>query len=515
MVQKKFSIFLFSFLGGVLLHSIFLNVPIENNIIFIIITLSFLLFLFGGKYIQIIALSLVIFLLGFLRFDMSIHSNQKHQLDYFADNTIEIVIEGKIIKKPLRQGNSEKLIIDVDTLVLGNKKESLHTKMQLKVLDFNQYYYGQRVQFRTIPEIPKSFDADGGRIFDYEHFLEKDGIYYIGKTRHIIIIDDSKPSIFLSLYNLKDKLLKQMYRYIPKPQSSLLAGVLLGEKTALGDELENDFRTTGLMHIVVLSGYNVSLVISAVMFMLVFLPLYTRSVIAVFGIVIFALLVGAGPTIIRASIMALFIVLAKVVGKDYHIERTLLLAGVFMVIYNPWVLYFDISFQFSFLATYGLIVIMPLLEGKLNFVPKFLALQDSAAATLSAQIMVMPLIMYYIGDFSIISVLVNMLVLFMVPITMALGFITAVFGFFAPYIASIIAIPTSYSLEYILILVRFFAHVPFAKFSVPKFSFWWIILYYGLLIIFLYRNNKKNNEKKISFSDQNKEFFFKYGIILI
>ncbi|MCD5389869.1 MAG: ComEC family competence protein [Candidatus Pacebacteria bacterium] len=493
MLGKKFLMYIFSFLGGILLHSIFLNAFIGDSFLFIILGLSLLLFLFGGKYLKIIALSAVIFLLGFLRFDASINNQQKHVLDYFADEKIEIVLEGKISEKPLKQGSSNKLIIDVNSLVLGNKKESLDTKISLKTFDYQEYHYGQIVRFETTPQIPKSFEADGGRIFDYEHFLEKDGIYYVGKTRDISIVEQSQKSIFSTLYSLKNNLLKQIYRYIPKPESSLLAGVLLGEKTALGDKLEDDFRTTGLMHIVVLSGYNVSLVIMAVMIVLGFLPLYTRSVIAVLGIVAFALLVGAGPTVIRASIMALFIVLAKIVGRDYHIERTLLLAGVFMVMYNPWILYFDISFQFSFLATYGLIALMPLLEKPLSFLPRFLAFRDSAAATISAQIMVMPLIMYYIGDFSVVSVLVNMLVLFIIPITMLLGFVTAVFGFFAPVLASIIALPATLSLKYILILVEFFADVPFAKFAIPKFSFWWVIVYYLLLFFYLFKMQKNKS----------------------
>lgn len=493
MFGKQFYLYIFSFLSGVLFHSIFLNLILEKKILFLILFFCTLIYFFTHKFFRTVSLVVVLFLLGFLYFDKAIERQQKHALDYFANEKIEITLEGTISEKPLDLGSSQSMTVDVESMVLGRKTEIVETKILVKTFDYQEYFYGQKIRFSSVPEKPESFESGGGRIFDYEHFLEKDGIYYTAKSYDIKIIENSKKSIFSSLYRFKDKLLYQIYRYIPKPESSLLAGVLLGEKTALGDKLENDFRTTGLMHLVVLSGYNVSLVIMAVMIILSFLPLYTRSVVAVFGIVLFALLVGAGPTVIRASIMALFIVLAKVIGRPYYIERTLLLAGVFMVLYNPWVLYFDISFQFSFVATYGLIVLMPLLKKKFSFLPKFLALRDSAGATISAQIMVVPLILYYIGDFSVLSILVNMLVLFMVPITMFLGFLTAIFGFFSPFFAGIIAIPATYSLKYILILVDFFAALPFAKFSIPAFSFWWVLGYYLILCIYIYKKNKIHN----------------------
>ncbi len=490
MFKKEFLIYIFSFLGGILLHSIFLNASIDNILLLFILGISIFLFFFSKGFIKIIAISTLFFLLGFLRFDLSINNNQKHVLDYFSDKKIEVVLSGKIIEKPLNIDSSQTLIINTDKIYFGQNIKDLKTKISLKTSDFNEYRYGQTIRFKTIPQKPKQFESDNGRVFDYEHFLEKDGIYYTGKSGDIKIIVEANRSIFSLLYDLKDKLLSKIYSYIPRPESSLLAGVLLGEKTALGDNLENDFRTTGLMHIVVLSGYNVSIVIIAIMIILGFLPLYTRSFIAVVGIVVFALLVGAGPTVIRASIMALFIVLAKVVGRPYVVERALLFAGIFMVFYNPWVLYFDISFQFSFLATYGLIVIMPILENKLKFIPKIFALRDSASASIAAQIMVVPLILFYIGDFSIISVFVNMLVLFMVPITMGLGFLTAIIGFLSPAIASIVAVPTTFSLKYILILVGFFAKVPFAKINVPKFSSLLVIIYYIILFFLIYRNRK-------------------------
>lgn len=488
---NRYFFYTISFLLGIFYHSVFLDAHLPQNIFIFILGFSTLIFVFGAHYGRIIALSLFLFIFGFLRFDITLDQQQKHSLDHFANTFTEIPLFGKISEKPELLGSEQKLTIDVQGLNLGDHVEPVSTRMVLKTYATDEYLYGDVVSFSALPKIPESFSSDGDRMFDYEHFLEKDRVYYTARSEDIKIIQKAKFSLLGSLYTFKSILIKKMYMYIPKPESALLVGVLLGEKTALGDSLEDDFRTTGLMHIVVLSGYNVSLVIFAVMLLLSFLPLYTRSVIAVLGIIAFALLVGAGPTVIRASIMALFIVLGRVVGRQYHVERALVIAGLLMVVYNPWILYYDISFQFSFLATYGLIVFTPHLEKFFSKIPKIFMLQDSAIATTAAQIMVAPLILFYIGDFSLVSIFVNMLVLFMVPISMLLGFFVAVFSFFAPAISTLLAIPTTYSLKYILVLVDVFARVPFAKITLIRFSFLWVIAWYIVVFTIVFFKNKK------------------------
>ena len=156
-----------------------------------------------------------------------------------------------------------------------------------------------------------------------------------------------------------------------------------------------------------------------------------------------------------------------------------------MVMWNPMILYFDISFQLSFLATYGLIVLSPKIEQWLHFLPKFLAFRDSAVATISAQIMVLPLIVYSIGELSLISPVVNVMVLFAVPVAMLTGFITALLGLLISFLAPVFGFVTSYLLNYQLWVVEVFANLPFSHLTIPPFHwiitlglygciFWWI-----------------------------------------
>ena len=132
MLQKKFYIYTTSFLLGILAHSISLSANINNTFLIFILSFAFLLSLLNSKYLKIISISIVIFLIGFLRFDISQNHNEKHILDYFSQENNEIVLYGEISERPVMSDVSQTLIVDIHGLVLGKKFEGLETKISLK-----------------------------------------------------------------------------------------------------------------------------------------------------------------------------------------------------------------------------------------------------------------------------------------------------------------------------------------------------------------------------------------------
>ncbi|MCH8329246.1 MAG: ComEC/Rec2 family competence protein [Nanoarchaeota archaeon] len=185
---------------------------------------------------------------------------------------------------------------------------------------------------------------------------------------------------------------------------------MLGTKQSLGEELKQDFIDTGIVHIVVLSGYNVTIVSDAIVgFFGYFLSGMVAFSLGLISIVFFAIMTGAGATIVRASIMAILVLIARRIGRTYEITRALLLAGLVMLIHNPWILVFDISFQLSFLATVGLIYLAPRFEKYVRFLPKFWDIRGIFAATIATQLFVLPFILYKMGTLSLVSPFVNLL----------------------------------------------------------------------------------------------------------
>jgi len=219
----------------------------------------------------------------------------------------------------------------------------------------------------------------------------------------------------------------------------------------------------------------------------VFLPRVFATSFGVFSIIAFALMAGGSATVVRASIMALLVIVARLGSRKYDITRALLIAGFIMLINNPAILVFDPSFQLSFLATLGLVYVSPLVEKNLWFITEKAKLREVATATIATQIFVLPYILYQMGTLSIVALPVNLLILVAIPITMLFGLLTGMAGFVSLILATPFAYIAYSLLAYELGIVNWFARLPFASFSVPAFPFAVVILvYFGYFVLYRY-----------------------------
>jgi len=370
----------------------------------------------------------------------------------------------------------------------------------ITVNHYPQFSYGDEINITGILQKPKNFntDDDGGMEFDYVSYLAKDGIYYQMLNPTVTFISDGNGNFIKEkLFALKNSFIQQVRKLVPEPHSALLGGLVVGAKESLGKGLQEDFRKVGLIHIVVLSGYNLTIVADSIMKILVFLPSSFAMIFGALGIILFTLMTGASATIVRASIMALLVMLARLTGRTNQVTRTLFLAGFLMLLHNPKILVFDPSFQLSFMATLGLIILSPKIEKYFHFLPTKFQLRELAVATISTQIFVLPLILYMMGDFSIIAIVVNLLVLMFIPITMLFGFFTGVLAFLSTAVALPFAYISYFLLSYELKVVDIFSSLPFASIHIPYFPFWLMVFVYASYFIFLGFLSKK--EKKPCF----------------
>jgi competence protein ComEC len=241
-----------------------------------------------------------------------------------------------------------------------------------------------------------------------------------------------------------------------------LGGLLLGDRSALPKDVTEEFKAAGLVHILVLSGYNVTIVAESLMKAFAFLPRIFAHAGGALSIVFFALMTGASATTVRASIMALIVILARSSSRRYDITRALLVAAFCMVLHNPMILAFDVSFQLSFLATLALIYVSPLVSEKLVWMTERWKLREILSATIATQIFVFPYLVYTMGQVSLISFVTNILVLPLVPYTMLLGFISSSLGFVSELMAMPLAWVSSIALSYIISIASISSKIPFA-----------------------------------------------------
>ncbi|OGB74230.1 hypothetical protein A2V68_00475 [candidate division Kazan bacterium RBG_13_50_9] len=328
--------------------------------------------------------------------------------------------------------------------------------------------------------------------FDYPAYLSRFGVYSVMDYPNITKIQLFQGNIILGwLYRTKGVLIAAINQILPEPSASLLAGLLFGARRGLPDELLESFNTTGLTHIIALSGFNITIIAGAVMGWLKFIPLRLRVGITLLAIAAFVLLTGASPSVTRAAIMGGLILWAGLSGRLHDITLSLLWAAAIMALHNPRIVNYDVGFQLSFLSTVGIIYLSPVVE---SWWPKWLhPLTDYLSPTLSALIFVTPVIAYNFGRISLIASLANLLILPVIPIAMGLGFIATLFGAVQIAVGTAAGLLAWLPLQFIVSSATWLASWPASSFTVTSVSPLWMVLYYFVLsglLIYWYAQRK-------------------------
>ena len=476
------------FISGVLVRSFF---PLPATAALLCVLLG-LLFAAIPSYRKSVPVALAaVFLIG-SGFGIVRYAVSDAGSDAFASSVGEAVsIEGIIVDEPDRREMNTHLVLETpDTdarILLIAPRES-------------EMLYGDRVRVRGKLSRPDNFtDERTLREVDYRSHLRKSGIGYEMFLPNIELIASHEGNAVVErLFAWKRAFLRNIRELLPEPHASLLGGLIVGAKQSLGKELLDDFRTVGVIHIVVLSGYNITIIARFIEWFFSRLRKQAQLIISAAGMILFAIMVGASATVVRATIMALLVLLAHGTGRIYAATRALLFAGVIMLLHNPQILVFDTSFQLSFLATVGLIYLSPLIEPKVKWVTEVWGLRGIVVATVATQLFVLPFILYKMGTFSLVSLPVNFLILAAIPLTMLFGFLSGILGFISYALAAPFAFLAYVLLSYELIVVELFSRLPFAEALVTGFPAWLAVLAYGMLGAVLYVLYKKHPPHRLT-----------------
>ncbi len=426
-----------------------------------------------NQKINIVVISILIIILIF-RFWSVFHSDDREGIvSRYAGKEVEVY--GVISNEPQTKDFSRVFVVNTESI----NGEEINIYIKVSVDRYLEYQYGQRLKIVGKSIAPFNFKSNGGRTFDYINFLLKDGIYFELRKPSIEVIDTKTGNdVSGILFKLKQRFLQNIKRVLGEPHAALAGGLVVGEKSALGKDLIDDFRKVGLIHIVVLSGYNITIVADSIRRILSFLPRNIGIGLGGMGIVAFGILVGGGATVVRSCIMATIAILASLLRKDYNVGKALFIAGILMLIQNPYILLYDPSFQLSFLATLGLIILSSPIEKRIQFITEKFGIRGLVASTLATQVFVSPYILYMMGQLSVIGIVVNILVLPIIPLTMLFVTLTGIIGFISISISKIFAWISFVLLSYELFMVKTFAKIPFAAINIPKFSFWIVTGFY-------------------------------------
>lgn len=482
-MRDRLVLLITGFITGVLIASV---LPLPKAAAFFMLVLAGALLSLGrARIIAITTIPLVIVFVGVSLGVLRFHSADVPDA-LVSDVGREVSLSGEIVSDVDVRDTTQRIVLS--TVTTETHTEPIKARVLIVADRYPEYRYGDELSVTGTLDKPEDFSIGNERYFDYDAYLLKDDILYEMYQPDIVKTGTGAGNIVhRGLFALKDSFIEVLNRLLPEPASALAAGELLGEKQALGEKLLNAFVITSVVHVVVLSGYNISIIAVAIERALSQLGGRKRLALSGALIVLFVIMTGAEAPSVRAAIMALVLLFARGTGRTTEATRLLFVAGGLMVAFNPHVLVFDPAFQLSFIATLGLVHFVPLIEPRLWFIPTKM-MREIAAATVAAQLAVIPLLVYLSGELSLVSLPANLAVLFIIPYAMLFAFLLGVLGFILPALVLVpIAGIATVLLQYQVVVVEFFAALPHATVSLPPFSAWLLWGGYGaVLCVFWY-----------------------------
>jgi len=486
--SKIFFFLSLSFIIGVFLCSFFYS---YRFVFLILFSISFIFFLiFKREKALVVFLCLVFTSLGMGRFSFFEDKvNNPVILKYF-DKKVEIA--GMVTKEPEQREKDLRLVLKVRNI--GN--DSINEKI-LIVTDKNKVYsYGDILKVKGKLREPKVFED-----FDYRMYLGKEGVYGIVYSPIIEITEKDKGSRILSLlFRVKQGMKRGLDRSLEEPHSSFIASLFFGDE-GVSEDLKTQFNNTGTRHILAVSGMNITIICSLILNLLLSLGLWRKQAfyISVISIVLYIIMIGFSSSAVRAGIMGIIYLLAQVSGRKSLGQRAVTFAASFMLFFNPLLLKADIGFQLSFAAMLGLIYLQPILSGFLLKVPEFFQLRSTLSATLSAQLSTLPITIYYFSYFFLLSPIVNILIVPLIPIITALGFLSSILGIISHALGTVLSFPSFLVSTYILGVINIFSSFSFVLIDFKKTHFFFFLFLYLVFLFFILFAYRKTKEKRLKF----------------
>lgn len=346
---------------------------------------------------------------------------------------------------------------------------------------YPEYHYGDNLEIECKLKKPEPFEG-----FEYDKYLSRYDIYSLCAFPIITLLEENKGSaVQAALLDFKKHFTSRLEKILPATPAALAAGLLTGERSSIPKELKAQFSETGLSHILAVSGFNITIIGWAIYWVSARAPFMNRkrAFWLSLGIIFcFVLIAGFEASIIRAAIMGSLVLIAEQAGRRRSGLNLLFLAAAVMLFINPKLFWLDIGFQLSFLATFGLLEVSPRIEKYFQWMPKTLELRKTFAATISAQIMTLPIIASSFGIVSLIAPLTNIIVLPLIPYIMLFVLIAGIGAVIFIKLGTVLALVPLILIWYVIFAAQFFSGIPFAA---PEIQSYWIIWIGFLALIFL------------------------------
>ena len=329
---------------------------------------------------------------------------------------------------------------------------------------------------------PKPAANPGG--FDFQAYLAQEGGFAGLKGREVILLNRETNSRW-GWWAIRQRIIHSQARWLGMPEAPVVSAMVLGNRVVdLPFNITDSFITVGLAHALAASGFQVSLILSVVLNLTKRFSSQIQFGFGVTALLIFVGLTGLQPSVLRATLMGIGALIALVLQRKTKPLGLILLAGTVLLIIKPiWI--WDLGFDFSFLATIGLVVTVPALMKRLDWLPP--AIATLIAVPIAAYIWTLPLQLYKFGLVSPYSILVNIITTIPLSIISLGSFISAI-ATLVPIIGSATAWLLYYPTHGLIAIVNFFSHLPGSTVALGTITVIQLITLYALIALVCIHN---------------------------
>ncbi|MBX7047370.1 MAG: DNA internalization-related competence protein ComEC/Rec2 [Ignavibacteria bacterium] len=452
---------------------------------------------------QILLLTLI-FTAGFFKAGADFNLNESNSIKKFPDSKKNdyVMLSGVIKNIPDYDSARVRFILHSESITTMKDSFNVSGDVIVRIFQTGQkaeenakpLEEGDRVNLIgriTTPQAMRNPDE-----FDYKRYLQLQGIDKIFTVNgyNFYEITSGENFSFIEkylVYPAKKFALQNIAKYVPGDEGAFLKAIVTGERGDITREMKVDFVNAGVMHLIAVSGLNIAYVILflSILFSLLRIPQPYRLFLIIALLIYYCIFTGSSPSIVRATLMGIFVLIGFQIQRKIVIYNLLGFAGLLMLVYDSRQL-FDPSFILSFGAVLSIIFLYKRFENFIvvkiktnNFFKKILLwILVTFFITLAAQIGTLPLTALYFNKLSIVALFVNIFAVGASNVSLALGFLQILTGTFSGFISSIIGETNYWFLKLQLWFIKYSAQLPFSYVNIYKFSFVALLLYFAFVV---------------------------------
>ena len=415
---------------------------------------------------------------------IAIINSNKEEKEYKDTYEIKIIgvkrLEGKELKDT-KKGNYKniKLILSINK----NKKIELE--------------YGDKIEVSG--EFIEPSDARNYGGFDYKEYLKTIKIHGTIKADSINVLSKNSNSFIFTFSNdINLKIKENINKLIPEKYSAIFTGLILGDTSNVEEKVNENFKIANISHVLAISGMHITYIIIGIEIILKNAIGKRRTrIITIIVLVIYMFITGFSPSVVRASIMGIVMLISKLIHRKNDIWTSISLSLFILLMYNPFLI-LNVGLQLSYLGTIGIVCFnknvynflrkLKIRNRKIRYRinRKFILLMDKIkeilSVTLSAQIVILPILLFNFNILGIYFFISNILVSVIIGPIIIVGFVCILISFISIKIAKILSIFMSVGIQ-ILISISEISHLPFSKIYIPTPKVWQIVIYYICVIV--------------------------------